>query len=158
MRIYSASDCQHWLQERNRTLPDATNGTPSIRFATQDHRAFAMASWIASHLTFNEPVLLWITEWGIWPSSENWHAYYALRQLSSDKRLLHEAPGHLFLNFEMNEFASILQLALLNGWGGYILPHSNVVNAFFSHDEYMEFFAESERHLVDIKAHFEDRP
>ena len=30
---------------------------------------------------------------------------------------------------------------MLNGWGGYILTQANYVNAFFSHDEYIDFFA-----------------
>jgi hypothetical protein len=27
---------------------------------------------------------LWISEYGIWPSTENWHLYYALRQKYGD--------------------------------------------------------------------------
>ncbi len=28
-----------------------------------------------------------------------------------------------------------------SGWGGYILTQADYVNAFFSHDEYIDFFA-----------------
>ena len=58
--------------------------------------------------------------------------------------LLHEAPGHLFLEHETEDLASFLQLAMLNGWGGYVLTHANYVNLFFSHDEYMDFFAKAD--------------
>jgi hypothetical protein len=102
-------------------------------------------------LTYRQPALLWITEWGIWPSSENWHIYYKLRQSYADHRLLHEAPGHLFLEHESEDLASFLQLAILNGWGGYFLSGSNHINAFFSHDEYIDFYAERNESLDAIR-------
>jgi uncharacterized protein (DUF433 family) len=93
---------------------------------------------MARSLTLRQPALLWVTEWGVWPSSENWHLYYKLRQTYSDHRLLQETPGHLFLEHEAEDLASFLQIAMLNGWGGHLLTHSNYVNAFFSHDEYID--------------------
>ena len=98
------------------------------------------------------PTLLWITETGIWPSSENWHLYYRLRQSYSDHVLLHEAPGHLFLEHETEDLASFLQIAMLNGWGGYVLTEADYVNAFFSHDEYIDFFADTNELLADVRA------
>ena len=67
-----------------------------------------MAHWIATSLTYRMPTLLWITEWSIWPSSENWHLHYKLRHSYGDLRLLHEAPGHLFLGHESEDLASFL--------------------------------------------------
>jgi hypothetical protein len=97
------------------------------------------------------PTLLWITECGIWPSSENWHLYYKLRQAYGDQRLLHEAPGHLFLEHEAEELTSFLQVATLNGWGGYVLTDANYVNALFSHDEYIDFFADNNDNLTQVR-------
>jgi len=88
---------------------------------------------------------------GIWPSSENWHLYYKLRQTCGDNRLLHEAPGHLLLEHEAEALASFLQLSMLNGWGGYVLTEANYVNAFFSHDEYFDFFANNSANLANIR-------
>jgi len=95
--------------------------------------------------------LLWINKWGIWPSGENWHLYYKLSQAYSEPRLLHEAPGHLFLEHEAEDLASFLQAAMLNGWGGYVLTEADYVNAFFSHDSYIDFFAENDQSLADIR-------
>jgi hypothetical protein len=50
-------------------------------------------------------------------------------------------PGHLFLADEADDLASFAQVVMTNGWGGYILPEADRVNAYFSHDEYIEFFA-----------------
>jgi hypothetical protein len=99
-------------------------------------------------------VMLWITEWGIWPSSENLHLYYRLRQSYNDHRLLHEAPGHFFLQHEAEDLASFLQLAMLNGWGGYILAEAAYLNAFFSHDEYIDFYGRDESSIASVREAF----
>ena len=46
---------------------------------------------------------------------------------------------------------SFLQLSMLNGWGGYVLTEANSVNAFFSHDEYIDFFGDEDANLADIR-------
>ena len=47
---------------------------------------------------------------------------------------------------------------MLNGWGGYVLTHANYVNAFFSHDEYIDFFAEREDLLADVRKELGTKP
>ena len=156
MRFYTKEECEDWLGERERQKPDvAPKATAErVNYPTEPHRVFVIAHWIASSLTYREPALLWITEWGIWPTSENWHVYYKLRQTYADFRLLHEAPGHLFLEHESEDLASFLQIAMLNGWGGYVLTHADYVNVFFSHDEYIDFFAKLDGNLLEVRQHF----
>jgi hypothetical protein len=156
MRFYTKSECEEWLRDRDRLKPDLAPEIQRERFGypKELHRVFYMAHWIAQSLTFRQPTLLWITEWGIWPSTENWHLYYKLRHSYGDLRLLHEAPGHLFLEHESEDLASITQVAMLNGWGGYILTHANYVNAFFSHDEYIDFFAKPDGNLGEVREEF----
>jgi hypothetical protein len=38
-----------------------------------------------------------------------------------------------------------------HGWGGYVLTEANHLNAFFSHDEYIDFFAETSANLAEIR-------
>ncbi len=41
---------------------------------------------------------------------------------------------------------------MLNGWGGYLLTEADHANAFFSHDEYVDFFAGSgRRNLAEVR-------
>jgi hypothetical protein len=80
-----------------------------------------------------------VTDWGIWGSSENLHLYYKLRQSYGDQRLLHEAPGHLFLRYEAPDLVSFLQIGILCGWDIHLLPTVGYARAFLSHDEYVEF-------------------
>jgi hypothetical protein len=160
LRFYTKEECEEWLRGRERLKPDAEPGTHTerISYADEPRRFLAVAHWIAMSSTFRQPALLWMTEWGIWPSSENWHLYYKLRHSYGDQRLLHEAPGHLFLPHEAEDLASFLQLSMLNGWGGYVLTHANYVNAFFSHDEYIDFFARIDNNLREVRKVFAEKP
>jgi len=153
MRFYTKEDCETWLRGKDRAKPDDVPGlnVERISYPPEPHRIFYFAHWIATSVTCRMPTLLWITEWGIWPSTENWHLYYRLRSTYGDRRLLHESPGHLFLEYEAEDLASFLQVSMLNGWGGYVLTHANYVNAFFSHDEYIDFFAKPEVGLADVR-------
>ena len=146
-------ECEKWLSNLHRQKPDAVPGmhVERINYPPEPYRAFFVAHWIATSLTYGMPTLLWITEWSIWPSSENWHLYYKLRQTYNEQRLLQEAPGHLFLEHEAEDLASFLQVAMSNGWGGYILTQADYVNAFFSHDEHINFFAQSDENLADVR-------
>lgn len=152
MRFYSAQECEDWLRDRQRLKPDADPLAPfeRISFPEESYRYFFFSHWIAKSLTFRMPALLWITESGIWGGSENWHLYYKLRQCYGDRLLLDESPGHLFLEFEMEDLASFLQVAMLNGWDGYLLTQANYVNLFVSHDEYIDFYAEKP-YLAEIR-------
>jgi hypothetical protein len=156
MRFYTKEECDRWLHDRGRTKPDGEPRIYSERidYPKEPHHIFGTANWIAASLTFRQPTLLWITEWGIWPSSENWHLYYRLRQSYGDLALLHELPGHLFLEHESEDLASFVQIAMLNGWGGYILTHADYLNVFFSHDEYIDFFAKLDENLSDVRRNF----
>jgi|SRR5271157_630327 len=153
MRFYTEQECEAWLNGRERVKPDSVPETltAQLPYPPTPHRIHYFARWIANSLTYRMPTLLWITEWGIWEGSENWHLYYKLRQSYDDHRLLHEAPGHLFLDYETEDLASFLQLAMLNGWGGYVLTGANYVNVFFSHDEYIRFFTSTESSLAEVR-------
>jgi len=153
LRFYTADECEAWLKGRERVKPDADDKFLRLRlnYPREPHRIYYMAYWIASQLTHRLPVLLWMTEWGIWGSSENWHMYYRLRQSYGDYRLIYEAPGHLFLEYEAEDLVSFLQLSMLNGWGGYVLTGANYENVFFSHDEFIDFFSENKGTLDEIE-------
>lgn len=156
MRFYTQDECEKWLSDRERQNPDLVPNVhvERISYPPEPYRIFVIAHWMAAALSYRQPVLLQTTESGIWPSSENWHLYYRLRHTYGDKRLLQEAPGHLFLEHETEDLASFLQLSMLNGWGGYFLTEANYVNAFISHDEYIDFFAERKENLAGVRKEF----
>lgn len=156
MRFYTQQECEEWMARRTRVRPDQDKSLHAERFAypNEAYRFFPIASALAHSITYRQPTLLLVTEWGIWPSSENWQLYYRLRQTYGDFQLLQDAPGHLFLEYESEDLSTFLQLAMLSGWGGYVLTEANYVNAFFSHDEYMDLFTSTPENLSDLRPYF----
>src|SRR4051812_45991027 len=63
----------------------------------QDSRSLAfLASEIAKLFAPSNHVLVWLTEWGIWPSEESWPLFRRWLLSHGDTRSLGEAPGFLF--------------------------------------------------------------
>jgi hypothetical protein len=153
MRFYTEKECEAWLTGRGRKKPDHAGELSTVRipYPPEPHRIFYYARWMAETLTFRQPALLWITEWDIWSGTENWHVYTKLREGYQDTRLLQESPGHYFLDHEMAELATFLQIAMLNGWGGFLLTAADYVSAFFSHDEFIDFFANHSENMPDVR-------
>jgi hypothetical protein len=123
-----------------------------VSFLNERARSTALARTIASWV--QRPglshCLLWYTEWGIWPSSENLHLYYRLRSSYGDLRELHEAPGHLFLGHEIADLTTFVDLAIRFGWGGWLLPCPTHTRIFISHDEWI--LVETEDRIATVLA------
>ena len=86
MRFYTKDECEGWLRERERAKPDCIPEIhrAHVHYPTSPGRILYLAHWVAGSLMYRDPALVWITEWGIWGSSENWHLYYKLRQSYGD--------------------------------------------------------------------------
>jgi hypothetical protein len=95
------------------------------------------------------PLLVWITDWGVWPSSENLHLYDRFRQAYGELRLLHEAPGHLCMDYEGAEVVTLAWLALLFGWDAHRIPVGGFARAFVSHHGWIEMALEEESRFRD---------
>jgi len=129
MRTFTAAECRGWCAERGVELTD--RGVPVRVPNGYWHSTYSLPSKTSELLWFCRLVedymqprskcLLWITAWGIWPSSENLHLYYRLRETYGDRRLLEDAPGHLFLEHERTDLVSYLQLGITFGWDMYVL-------------------------------------
>ena len=156
MRCFTTQECEVWLKGRGLSLPDQNPKLVSHRVWIKNSHPYNLAEWFSRELTNYDDVLLLITEWGIWGTNENWHLYYTLRRLSEDRRFLHEAPGHFFMAHEMVELATMLQLAIINGWGGYFVAARGIISCFFSHDEFIDFYAESDVELESVRKRFSE--
>jgi hypothetical protein len=82
--------------------------------------------------------LLWVREWGVWGSSENWPAYYALRGARGEQRSLDKAPGHVFDADEKEEFVLFLTQVMENAWDADVLVVPKTKRIHVSHDEWLE--------------------
>ena len=89
-------------------------------------------------MTFREPCLLRVTNPDVWGSNNNWHLHYRLRQSYGDQLLIHEAPGHLFLDYEVEDLATFLHMAMLFGWDADLRPKAPYFAADLSHDGFFD--------------------
>jgi hypothetical protein len=148
MRFLTIDECREWARKVGFRLEES--GSPP-RPSTDQHHVrrdiptdYTRLTWFCRHLERSlqprEACLLWVTDWNIW--EENLHLYYRLRQSYGDPRLLHEAPGHLFLGYEGPDLVSFLEVAVLCGWDAHLLPGAGYARAFVSHDEFVEFAAD----------------
>jgi len=120
-----------------------------------DHpKSISQLAWfcrlIESTLEPRDACLLWITRWGAWPSSENWQLYYRLRESYSDFRLLSEAPGHLFLQYEKHDLVSFLEIGIISGWKMHLIPTVGYGRAYV-HEEWVDFAMEDSSQLEPIR-------
>ncbi len=105
-------------------------------FPTSGSQLLWFSQCIESALQPRQTCLLWVTGFGLFPSCENQHLYYRLRQSYGEVRLLHEAPGHLCLDYERPEVVTLVHLCMLFGWDVHLIPTVGYGRAFVSHDEW----------------------
>ena len=79
--------------------------------------------------------MLWVTDWGVWPSSEHMPLAEGLRRGLGEERSIHEAPGCVAMLGEDDQALSVLITAVLFLWDCWLLSPNGRLAAFFSHDE-----------------------
>lgn len=81
-------------------------------------------------------LLVWFTDWSVWPSGELPHMFYRLRLSYGENRPLIEAPAQVFGADEIEDALSFVALGVLFLWDCFVVGASQGPLAFYSHDEY----------------------
>ncbi len=148
MRFISPEGCRTWARENSVALTEP--GWPCLRFAFPAE--FYRVTWFAWYLrdvfSGTREVLLWVKEWGIWPSSENWNLYHRLREVQGNRESLQETSGHVFDAKELDDLATFLQVGILFGWDLSVLAVPDHARLFVSHDGYVELASTDEALLA----------
>lgn len=160
------AECDQWASGRGHRPEELVrlqsadfSGPDAIRiFLGEPYRAtnFPLARHLVSSLGRFQACLLWITEFGIWPSSENLHLYSRLRGSYGDHRPYWEAPGHEFLDFEVVDLATFIHVVILFGWAGYVLAGPMQPRMFISHDEWISIDCRDENAARGIATFLEE--
>ncbi len=164
MRCLTSGESAAWCKSRgfvlNELLLPVRPPSDAFTLVCDIPTAYDKMAWfarlIASSFTTFDQCLLWVTAHGQNPSNENLHLFYRLRQTYGDNRLLEEAPGHVFHNYEIQDLATFVQLAILSGWDIHLLPANEAVTAFLSRDEWVEFYVKEEPQLAHIKRQLDE--
>jgi hypothetical protein len=109
-----------------------------LSFAQNQFRYLQVAKFCAAIMPTGNISLL-ITDYGIFPSSENRFLYNRLRISYGNYEDLSETPLHVFEEIERAEILTYAQIAFINIWGGICFSHETLFFQF-SHDEFVDFF------------------
>jgi hypothetical protein len=130
-------------------LPHLTDGLYANGRASGGERATAEDCVMAlgdQHETF-----VWIRDWGVWGSGEDWPAFYAWPGAQNERRSLTKAPGHLFGRDETKPLLELLTHILFNAWDAVLIAQDasdrTLATLRISHDEWLEIFTREPRQL-----------
>lgn len=147
MKLLGCDGAKSWCGDHS--IPLSDSGYPETHNPDLTAAQYCVPAEAASHFWFSQLIerqlrpwsrcLVWVSDWGIWPSSENWHLYYKLRPDSQANCLIEDAPAHLLLLHEAPDLVSLVQLVLGFGWDAHILTTEDYARVFISHDEWIEF-------------------
>jgi hypothetical protein len=150
MLMLSAQESLKWAEAHGiiavapkvRYLPDLFL---TRRFVLSDKtgKQYWQSQMLADLIDVSADCLLWIVQWGIWESSENWPLYYMARLACGDNLTIEERSGHLFMPSERSALVSFLQISIGSGWDVLVIS-SDGRALFISHDEWLEVASTSE--------------
>jgi hypothetical protein len=117
---------------------DPSSASLRVNVSDDATRVLWLARALPRWLRFGSGWLLWLTEYGIWPSRENLHLLCQLRASYGERRSYVDSPGHEFLSYEGADLQSYLTLLMLFGMGGYLVAIGGPGVVFLSHDGWMQ--------------------
>ena len=77
--------------------------------------------------------------------------YYRLRESYGDRRLIDDAPGHLCLNYETEDLATLIFLTMLNGWDASLIPELDYASLTFSHHGFIDVFSDNGELVEEVR-------
>ena len=88
--------------------------------------------------------LLWISDYSIWPSSENPALFHAYRSSFGENRDLSEAPYHLLSSSDRVHLECLLDIVLYFFWDAVLLDSQGSYALQVSHDEWLDVYSSEE--------------
>ena len=119
-------------------------------------RKSAISRALVSQFDANGESLLWINEFGIWPSSEERNLFDGFRRSLGERRALHEAPGHLFSKSDLANVTSLLAMALYFIWGAVLYSPEKGLAIEIDHDEFIRIFTKNKNDSGTLAAVLKD--
>jgi hypothetical protein len=126
MQCLTPSEAADWLRARHIDSL-CEHGSPCV---FGDYEVFAasprdareqqlLARDLMSWLGEFDSALFWLTDWPLYQADEM-ALISSLRRSHGERRLLIEAPGHVFAESERDELTAWVSLMMCFGWDGYL--------------------------------------
>jgi hypothetical protein len=160
MRFLDPREARQW-SERSGVRLDANEPPTAAPSAPRVSARFAIPAsprlpWFAGWLVVTVPGiderLLWVTETGIWESSENWALINGLRRGYGEARGIDQVPAVVASATEIEDLAAFVLVALVSGWDAELYGTQDLVRVIISHDEWVEFSSEDQGIIEQIIA------
>lgn len=146
MRIISETECESWVSEKLQepfswdVLERRHSHSVTYLLPSDAGRKTALARALTASLELPGEGLLWITEWGVFPSCENMALFDGYRRSLRDERSVRSAPGHVFRQTDRREVECLLDLVLYFFWDASIVAAGSMWLQI-SHDELFSIHA-----------------
>lgn len=110
-------------------------------FAFPSHRTgmAVLAQQMTDLLDDFDSALFLVTEWGIWPASEDRNLFDRFRQALGLNAAFPDYVGQLFDSADAKDLATFLHLIIAFSWGGFLFlvgENDRKLGIFISHDEW----------------------
>lgn len=154
MRIVTESECEAWIGRQSQgafswaSLERRYSHVATYLTPVDTGRKTALARMLSSVANGSGESLLWIRQWGVFPSSENMALFEAYRRSLSEHRALAVAPGHVFQNSDLEAMECVLALVLYFFWDASLFAGADVWLRF-SHDEVFSIHARDKAVLTE---------
>ena len=99
---------------------------------------FAKARQIVAALGHFQWCLLWVSLTDVWPSNENLHLYYRVRESYGDRDQVEDRPALIAMQHEEVDLVTFVHLGMMFGWDMYLVTSHDYGRAFISHDGFFE--------------------
>lgn len=168
MLILSSDECVDWCLGQGYRVKGQAGDWPKrdrggdagyrvqLRYPQEASRLYFLAGVVGGRVDAASECLAWVTQSGVWPSSENLHLFGVWRKSHEETRSLFEAPGYLFRQDEREELVTLLHMAVLFAWDVYVLPGPHGDDVFLSHDEFCVLSFASREEQRDFAKQFKE--
>ncbi len=150
MKIIDENETIVWLAERGLMGPDrkllisSFPNSASCKIPVDAGRKNGLSKLLASLYEDDEEALLWINEYGIWPSCEDWVLFDGFRRSLGEDSPLYEKPGHIFSKEDIQSLGSLLAMVFYFFWGAVLVSTTKDTIIRISHDEFIDIFVKDE--------------
>ncbi|MDR3685676.1 MAG: hypothetical protein P4L93_01790 [Coriobacteriia bacterium] len=143
MRSLTATEAQDWCSRHgialdSRSRPARPRQAVSTAIPSDSGARVALVGQQFVALEGETEVLVWFTEWGVWPSGERPHIFDRFRAAYGETRPLIDVPAFVFSSGEAQDALSFVTLGVLFLWDVNVLGATGQRYLLYSHDEMVD--------------------
>lgn len=140
MKSLNALEAAAWMRDRGiEPSNDCVGRAPEQlikRLPSDSGKKSALSRVLASVFRGDSDVMFWITEYGIWPSTENRHLFDAYRRGIGILEPIEERPAQLINKGETPVLEALILLTTCFSWGALVASADACSTLQLSHDDF----------------------